>query len=302
MATTSAMPPRPIPDRRAGCASASTGSSRASASARSSTGSRPRRGWAGHVRNDERGVLIEVEGPRRELDRFLARLASEAPPLARVERITEPGARAAGGERVRDRGEQRVGGRRRRSSPPTRRRARSASAEVLDPADRRHRYPFTNCTNCGPRFTIVTGRPLRPAADDDGRVRDVRRLPGRVRGSARPPLPCAAQRVSRLRPASRGCSSSEDRSEAVEQEAGDAVEATAAALLAGSDRRGQGDRRLPPRLPGGRRGGGRRAALAQASRGQAVRGDGADLEARADPGRADPGRGGAADRPRGVRS
>ena len=73
-------------------------------------------------------------------------------------------------------------------------------AELRDPADRRYRYPFTNCTNCGPRLTIVTGVPYdRPLTTMAGfRMCGMSR---RVREPARPPLPCPAQRLPRLRPA-----------------------------------------------------------------------------------------------------
>ena len=121
-------------------------------------------------------------------------------------------------------------------------------AELLDPGDRRHRYPFTNCTNCGPRFTIVTGRPLRPPADDDGRVRDVRRAAGpstRIRATAAStPSPTPAPS------AARGSACSTPRAAGRTATAGPRPDRGGGAAAArGRDRRGQGHRRLPPRLP-----------------------------------------------------
>jgi hydrogenase maturation protein HypF len=112
-------------------------------------------GW---VRNDEHGVLLEVEGDPAAVERFLARLPAEAPPLARVENV-RPTERAATGERgFAIVASERAG----TASTPVTADAATCPAclgELFDPADRRHRYPFINCTDCGPRFTIVRGVP-----------------------------------------------------------------------------------------------------------------------------------------------
>jgi hydrogenase maturation protein HypF len=115
-------------------------------------------GLGGHVRNDEHGVVIEVEGPADALDRFAARLVAEAPPLAAISRVLREPAAVAGehGFRILESAG---------AGPPDALVAPDCAAcdaclaEMRDPADRRHRYPFTNCTNCGPRFTIVRGVP-----------------------------------------------------------------------------------------------------------------------------------------------
>jgi hydrogenase maturation protein HypF len=115
-------------------------------------------GLGGWVLNDARGVLLEVEGGPQRVDAFLDRLAPDAPPLAVVERV-ETLALAPLGERsfaIREspRGET-------ADAPVTPDTATCADClrELFDPEDRRHRYPFINCTNCGPRFTIVRGVP-----------------------------------------------------------------------------------------------------------------------------------------------
>lgn len=115
-------------------------------------------GLAGFVRNDERGVLLEVEGPGAAVEGFLERLPAEAPPLAVVERVAPEEVPATGeaGFRI---ALSEAGG-----EPAALVTADTATcddclAEVFDPRDRRHRYPFTNCTHCGPRFTIVRGVP-----------------------------------------------------------------------------------------------------------------------------------------------
>ncbi|HKH16442.1 MAG TPA: carbamoyltransferase HypF [Solirubrobacteraceae bacterium] len=112
-------------------------------------------GW---VRNDERGVVLEVEGPRAAVERFLARLPREAPPLAAVEHVRSR-ALACVGERefaiVESAGRGRAAAPVAPDTPP----CAACLAELRDPGDRRYRYPFVNCTDCGPRFTIVRGVP-----------------------------------------------------------------------------------------------------------------------------------------------
>ena len=115
-------------------------------------------GLGGQVMNDEHGVVIEVEGPPERVEEFLGRLATEAPPMATVEGLaTEE--RPATGER-----EFEIVASERSGDPdvpvtPDAATCDACLSELFDPADRRYRYPFTNCTDCGPRFTIVRGVP-----------------------------------------------------------------------------------------------------------------------------------------------
>jgi hydrogenase maturation protein HypF len=117
-----------------------------------------RRGIAGLVRNDAEGVYIEAEGPTEELDLFLRGIEEEAPPLAMVEGVSWKPLVV-----LRDRTfrieESREGVRRRALISPDVATCGECLAEIFDPTDRRHRYPFTNCTNCGPRFTITRSVP-----------------------------------------------------------------------------------------------------------------------------------------------
>ena len=112
----------------------------------------------GYILNDERGVLLEVEGVPERVDEFLVRLPDDAPPLAVVERVSAEDATAIGEREFRIVESERIGEPEALVSPDTATCA-DCLAELFDPADRRYRYPFTNCTNCGPRFTIVRGVP-----------------------------------------------------------------------------------------------------------------------------------------------
>ena len=111
-------------------------------------------GLAGFIGNDTDGVTIEVEGPAERLEAFLSRLRAEAPPLARIDSVAarelpatgEAGFRIAASE---------VLGRVSTGIPADAATCPDCLRELLDPADRRYRYPFLNCTNCGPRFTIT---------------------------------------------------------------------------------------------------------------------------------------------------
>lgn len=125
-------------------------------------------GIAGWVLNDERGVLVEAEGPADAVHVFLARLSADAPPLAEVRGVAAedvPVVGEAGFEIV----SSVHGGGATAPVTPDSATCDDCLAELADPEDRRFRYPFLNCTNCGPRFTIVRGipydRPLTTMAD-----------------------------------------------------------------------------------------------------------------------------------------
>jgi hydrogenase maturation protein HypF len=115
-------------------------------------------GLSGYVLNDSRGVLLEVEGEGVDVGRFLTRLEPEAPSPAVLERVVTVAREPLGETRFAIRASPQGG---RVDVPVTPDSATCAAClrELHDPGDRRYRYPFINCTDCGPRFTIVTGVP-----------------------------------------------------------------------------------------------------------------------------------------------
>ena len=162
-----------------------------------------RLGLGGFVKNQTGGVLIEVEGETLPWIGSWPSSRPKPPPLARIDELRWSSRPSAG----RSRGSGSSPARSTRSSPifisPDVATCDDCLAELFDPGDRRYRYPFLNCTNCGPRLTIITGAPVRPPAHDDGGVRDVCRVPRGIRRPARPPVPRPADRLPGLRSAPR---------------------------------------------------------------------------------------------------
>jgi hydrogenase maturation protein HypF len=115
-------------------------------------------GLDGWVLNDNRGVVCEVEGDPLAVEAFAERLPREAPPLAVVEAVALEDAEADGAPGFRILASP-LGADPDAPVAPDAATCEACLAELLDPADRRHRYPFINCTDCGPRFTIVRGVP-----------------------------------------------------------------------------------------------------------------------------------------------
>jgi len=119
-----------------------------------------RMGLSGWVLNSSSGVEIEAAGPAAALEEFVARLRSDAPPLARIEQVSVtpivPPVTLSGTFTIRH-----------SEAQPDRFQPISPDVaicddclrELFDRGDRRYRYPFINCTNCGPRFTIIRDIP-----------------------------------------------------------------------------------------------------------------------------------------------
>ena len=112
------------------------------------------RGW---VRNDAAGVAIEAQGSSAALERFLAAL-HQPPPLARIDELRTTALPARAGEASFVIHASRAGPVRAEITPDAAVCA-ACLAELFDPADRRYRYPFINCTHCGPRYTITRAIP-----------------------------------------------------------------------------------------------------------------------------------------------
>lgn len=112
-------------------------------------------GW---VRNTSEDVKIEVEGERGPIDSFISAIATEAPPLARVEELSVSFDSPAGYTVFEIRSSEAQPGKYQLVSPDIAT-CRPCIDDVFTPGNRRRRYPFTNCTNCGPRFTIIKDIP-----------------------------------------------------------------------------------------------------------------------------------------------
>jgi hydrogenase maturation protein HypF len=115
-------------------------------------------GLAGVVVNDSEGVLVDVEGPAERLDALGRRLRDEVPALAVIASV-EVTHRTPAGRRGFVIAPSRGGDLLRVPVAPDAAPCDDCLRELADPADRRHRYPFTNCTACGPRYTITTALP-----------------------------------------------------------------------------------------------------------------------------------------------
>ncbi|MFY9916572.1 MAG: acylphosphatase, partial [Nocardioidaceae bacterium] len=122
-----------------------------------------RYGLSGWVRNDANGVVLEVEGDLDALASFVAALHDEIPPLAVVETVDVAEVPTEGGTGFAIGSTDSAGSVRTLASPDIAMCA-DCEAELADPHNRRYRHPFITCTNCGPRFTIITGLPYdRPS-------------------------------------------------------------------------------------------------------------------------------------------
>jgi hydrogenase maturation protein HypF len=112
-------------------------------------------GW---VNNSMQGVFIEVEGPRAELEKFLLRLEAEKPQRSFIQSLEALWLDPAGytGFEIR---ESEAGGDKTALVLPDIATCPDCRRDIFDPRNRRYRYPFTNCTNCGPRFSIIESLP-----------------------------------------------------------------------------------------------------------------------------------------------
>lgn len=120
-------------------------------------------GLSGSVRNDSSGAIIEIEGDSSAIRDFLDRLQHHPPPLAVIESVQTQDIPLCGGTGFAITDTSHSAGGRTLASPDVAM-CDDCAAEQRDPANRRYRHPFVNCTNCGPRFTIIASLPYDRAA------------------------------------------------------------------------------------------------------------------------------------------
>jgi hydrogenase maturation protein HypF len=115
-------------------------------------------GLAGWVRNSVQGVFLEVEGGREKLDTFLLRLNDEKPPLSYFQSVESSFLDATGVRDFKILSSDEDGAKTAVVLPDAAV-CPDCIKEIDDPIDRRFKYPFTNCTNCGPRYSIIEAVP-----------------------------------------------------------------------------------------------------------------------------------------------
>jgi len=115
-------------------------------------------GLHGFVKNQTGGVLIEVEGETPTLEQFVAELTNRPPPLAQIDEVSWAARLPRGDPTFRIDTSTTAATSSIFPSPDVAT-CDDCLAELFDPADRRFRYPFLNCINCGPRLTIIRGFP-----------------------------------------------------------------------------------------------------------------------------------------------
>ena len=111
----------------------------------------------GFVWNDAAGVGVEIEGPEEKVGKFVPELRRECPPLARIDTVTVKEIPVAGDASFRI--EESREGRVTTAITPDAATCEACALDMFTPGNRRHRYAFTNCTHCGPRFTITRHLP-----------------------------------------------------------------------------------------------------------------------------------------------
>ena len=115
-------------------------------------------GLAGWVNNSSQGVFIEVEGSHPALEQFLLRLEQEKPPRSFIQSLEASWLDAIGFKNFEIRPSE-TGGNKTALVLPDIATCPDCLREIFDPQNRRNRYPFTNCTHCGPRFSIIESLP-----------------------------------------------------------------------------------------------------------------------------------------------
>ena len=116
-----------------------------------------RTGLAGWVRNESGEVFMEVEGPARAVSAFVGALRTEAPVLARIDALEAEVVPPRGAARFQVLESRATEGR--LPVSPDVATCDACRSELFDPANRRHRYPFITCTDCGPRYTVIEAMP-----------------------------------------------------------------------------------------------------------------------------------------------
>ena len=147
-------------------------------------------GLSGWVNNSAEGVFIELEGRRAQVERFILRIESEKPLRSFIQSLETSWLEPAGYTRFEIRASDSRGAKTALVLPDIAI-CPDCLREIFDPGDRRYLYPFTNCTNCGPRFSIIEALPYDRS--NTSIVQDVCAVPRGIRESARSPFPCPAE-------------------------------------------------------------------------------------------------------------